>query len=131
MRLAGTLIHSYSLAQTWNTLSFFPIIGKRGRFMPDEILRLPAVARLLKVVDKTAYTNGSEGPASGIYQGPWTVAVQTIDLDRSSSRRQTLEIRSGTEMPSLPIGIRSITSVAALVSDLVPIAPASLVNDEG
>jgi excisionase family DNA binding protein len=49
--------------------------------MPDEILTVPDVARLLKVADKTVYTMAQRGeiPAFKV-RGPWR--FKRADLDR-------------------------------------------------
>ena len=49
--------------------------------MPDEILKLPEVATLLKVADKTVYTlaQKAEIPAFNV-RGQWRFRRQDIDL---------------------------------------------------
>jgi excisionase family DNA binding protein len=63
-----------------STIVFHPLENE-ARFMPDEILTLPDVARLLKVADKTIYTMAQKAqlPAFKV-RGQWR--FKRIDLDR-------------------------------------------------
>ena len=57
--------------------------------MPDEILKLPEVAQLLKVADKTVYTMAqrSELPAFKV-RGQWR--FKRIDIDRWIERQKAV-----------------------------------------
>jgi excisionase family DNA binding protein len=63
-----------------STIVFHPLENE-ARFMPDEILTLPDVARLLKVAGKTIYTMAQKAqlPAFKV-RGQWR--FKRIDLDR-------------------------------------------------
>ncbi len=62
--------------------------------MPDEILTLPEVARLLKVADKTVYTMAQKGqlPAFKV-RGQWR--FKRVDIDRWIVQQKTA-VSNGT-----------------------------------
>jgi excisionase family DNA binding protein len=75
-----------------SAIVFHPLENE-ARFMPDEILTLPDVARLLKVADKTIYTMAQKAqlPAFKV-RGQWR--FKRIDLDRWIEQ-QKANFRSG------------------------------------
>ena len=70
--------------------------------MPDEILTLPEVARLLKVAEKTVYTMAQiASPHSRWAAGGFSASILIVGL---SSRRRMPETREGTEMAARSTG---------------------------
>jgi excisionase family DNA binding protein len=70
-----------------NSVILFHPLESDGRIVPDEILTLPDVARLLKVADKTVYTMAQEAqiPAFKV-RGQWR--FKRADLDRWIERQK-------------------------------------------